>query len=276
MRVAIDAGHGSNTAGKRTPDGYREHYINVMAANACAGYLQKRGIEVVKTGWDDEDATDDPDIGLTTRQKQVRTSKCDLSVSFHANASGDGKGYNSAAGVETFFHIIGARSKDSQKLAALVQKHLVKGTPQRDRGTKPGNLAMCNALAMETKASVLCEIGFMTNREEALLMMSEAFCREQGQDAARGVLEYLGIQDTPETSEKPEPVPKEIKVRINIDDLNIRKGPGTDYPKTGRYTGRGVFTIIEKIEAGKGSKAGWGKLKSGAGWISMDFCEIYK
>lgn len=27
--IAIDAGHGSNTAGKRTPDGYREHWINV-------------------------------------------------------------------------------------------------------------------------------------------------------------------------------------------------------------------------------------------------------
>ena len=31
-KIAIDAGHGSQTAGKRTPDGYREHWINVKTA----------------------------------------------------------------------------------------------------------------------------------------------------------------------------------------------------------------------------------------------------
>lgn len=60
------------------------------------------------------------------------------------------------------------------------------------------------------------------------------------------------------------------KVRINITNLNIRKGPGTDYPKTGKATGVGVFTIVEE-SAGIGSKKGWGKLKSGAGWISLDY-----
>jgi hypothetical protein len=59
-------------------------------------------------------------------------------------------------------------------------------------------------------------------------------------------------------------------VKVDITDLNIRKGPGTNYPKTGYYTGRGVFTVVE-IQNGKGSTAGWGKLKSGAGWISLDY-----
>lgn len=59
-------------------------------------------------------------------------------------------------------------------------------------------------------------------------------------------------------------------VRVNIFDLNIRKGPGTDYARTGRYTGKGVFTIVE-VKSGKGSTAGWGRLKSGAGWISLDY-----
>ena len=48
-------------------------------------------------------------------------------------------------------------------------------------------------------------------------------------------------------------------VRVAIDDLNIRKGPGTDYQKTGKYTGKGTFTIVED-RAGKGSKKGWGRL----------------
>lgn len=50
---------------------------------------------------------------------------------------------------------------------------------------------------------------------------------------------------------------------MSINDLNIRKGPGTNYGKTGYYTGKGVFTIVAE-SAGAGSVKGWGKLKSGA------------
>ena len=59
-------------------------------------------------------------------------------------------------------------------------------------------------------------------------------------------------------------------VKVSISDLNIRKGPGTDYAKTGKFTGKGVFTILE-VQSGQGSSAGWGRLKSGAGWISLDY-----
>lgn len=58
-------------------------------------------------------------------------------------------------------------------------------------------------------------------------------------------------------------------VKVTIDDLNIRKGPGTNYAKTGLYTGKGSFTIVEESN-GKGARK-WGKLKSGLGWISLDY-----
>lgn len=61
------------------------------------------------------------------------------------------------------------------------------------------------------------------------------------------------------------------KVRIDIDDLNVRTGAGTGYAKTGECTGRGVFTITE-IKEGAGSTSGWGKLKSGEGWVALDYC----
>lgn len=64
----------------------------------------------------------------------------------------------------------------------------------------------------------------------------------------------------------------EFKVKVEISNLNIRKGPGTDYAKTGKYTGKGTFTIVQ-TKSGKGSDKGWGKLKSGAGWISLDFAK---
>lgn len=63
---------------------------------------------------------------------------------------------------------------------------------------------------------------------------------------------------------------KPYKVRVEITDLNIRKGPGTNYAKTGKYTGKGTFTIVEE-RIGQGSTKGWGKLKSKAGWIALDY-----
>ena len=57
-------------------------------------------------------------------------------------------------------------------------------------------------------------------------------------------------------------------VRVSIPDLNIRRGPGTDFTKTGKFTGVGIFTIVEE-------KDGWGLLKAYAekrdGWISLAF-----
>ncbi len=56
------------------------------------------------------------------------------------------------------------------------------------------------------------------------------------------------------------------RVRVNIPDLNIRTGSGLSCSRTGQFTGCGVFTIVEE-------KNGWGKLKSGAGWIKLSFTE---
>lgn len=53
------------------------------------------------------------------------------------------------------------------------------------------------------------------------------------------------------------------KVQIDIANLNIRKGPGTNYDKTGQFTGKGIFTIVQEAK-GEGATR-WGKLKSGAG-----------
>ena len=58
-------------------------------------------------------------------------------------------------------------------------------------------------------------------------------------------------------------------VKVSISDLNIRKGPGTDYDRV-QFIPIGVYTIME-VRSGRGSSARWGRLKSGIGWISLDF-----
>lgn len=192
-KVAIDAGHGSNTAGKRTPDGYREHWINVKCANYFNEAMKRCGIETLKVAWNDTNATDDADIPLSTRQKQIKDAKCDISVSWHANAFGNGKSYNNSQGIETLIHNNSSKVKDSGSLAAKVQNNLIKGTKQKNRGVKTQSLAMCNCPAMGTKASILIEIGFMTNEYEAGLIKSDSFCLECAEEAAQGVCEYLGV-----------------------------------------------------------------------------------
>ena len=192
-KVAVDAGHGSQTAGKRTPDGYREHTINVKCAYYFDIAMKRCGIQTLRVAWNDTNSTDDPDVPLTTRQNQIRNAKCDISVSWHANAYGNGATYNSAEGIETLIHSNTARINDSYNLAVKVQNQLTNGTSQKNRGVKSANLAMCNCATMGTRASILIEVGFMTNLYEANLMKTDAFCLECAEEAAKGVCEYLGV-----------------------------------------------------------------------------------
>lgn len=62
-------------------------------------------------------------------------------------------------------------------------------------------------------------------------------------------------------------LPYLVKVTANV--LNIRKGPGTNYGAAGQIRDRGVYTIVAESTGTGASK--WGKLKSGAGWISLDY-----
>lgn len=59
------------------------------------------------------------------------------------------------------------------------------------------------------------------------------------------------------------------RVRTTADVLNIRKGPGTNYGVASQIKGKGIYTIVAEA-AGPGATK-WGKLKSGAGWISLDY-----
>lgn len=51
-------------------------------------------------------------------------------------------------------------------------------------------------------------------------------------------------------------------VKVAVDGLNVRSGPGTGYRINTQITKNQVYTIVDE-------KNGWGKLKSGAGWIAL-------
>ena len=90
--------------------------------------------------------------------------------------------------------------------------------------------------------------------------------------AVKAAMNGGGVTTTPSTQKPAEATTGATMtpylVRVKITNLNIRKGPGTNYGATG-YIQPGIYTIVAE-STGKGA-AKWGKLKSGAGWISLDY-----
>ena len=57
-------------------------------------------------------------------------------------------------------------------------------------------------------------------------------------------------------------------VKVTATDLNIGSGPGINYGRKG-FIAPGVYTIVAEADGPGATK--WGKLKSGVGWISLDY-----
>lgn len=82
--------------------------------------------------------------------------------------------------------------------------------------------------------------------------------------AVTGVVNKKYIVGNKEEDKKEEFKPYVVKVTVDV--LNIRAGAGTNYALKGTITDHGAYTIVEE-------KNGYGKLRSGAGWIYLDYTE---
>lgn len=168
--IAIDDGHGMETAGKRTPvfpDGtvMRENEFN----NAVAVYLEKElkncGFETIRV------SPENTDTPLETRVQRANNAKADCYISIHANAYGTE--WNEACGIETWVFEGAKNGGDTCQLAEALQSSLVKKTGAKNRGVKTsGALYVLNATKMP---AALVECGFMTNLKEAELLKDENY-----------------------------------------------------------------------------------------------------
>ena len=61
-------------------------------------------------------------------------------------------------------------------------------------------------------------------------------------------------------------MPSTFKVRVNATELNYRAGAGIQYKINGTVKRGEVYTIVE-------TNGSWGKLKSGAGWMNLKYCD---
>jgi N-acetylmuramoyl-L-alanine amidase len=177
----LDNGHGSLTAGKRSPvfdngNGETQFFeyefnrdivariIKALKAQGVAYYNVVPEVEI--------------DNFLQGRVDRANTKRSDLPkifVSVHANAGPAASSRDwvadSIQGIETwFFH----GSKRGQKLAAIFQRHLVEETGLKNRHLKSRPDRQFYVLRKTAMPAVLTENGFYNNREEVKLLMSDS------------------------------------------------------------------------------------------------------
>lgn len=192
--IAIDAGHGPNTAGKRTPyiaslgRTIKEFEFNNPTAKYLNEELKRCGFRTLVTYSEREDTP------LRTRTNRANNAKADLFISIHFNAYKGVFNPNGPSGFSAHVYLGNSKTKSGQ-FARIALKHLAKGTPQKNRGIVEQNLHVVRETKMP---AVLFECGFMDHPTEALLMINKSFQKEVACELAQAVCEFYGIKYVPE------------------------------------------------------------------------------
>ena len=197
--IAVDSGHGMETAGKRTPaipeewfgkkknEVIHEKEFNKPAAEYLIAALKRCGFDTINVS----PGTDD--VPLTDRYTAANNAKADIFVSKHYNAATGAWG--SANGIETIISQY-ATSK-TQKLAELVQAELVQTHARANRGVKTDikqsriNIAVLRNANMP---AILTESGFMDNLAEAKTMLDPDFQKADAEATCRGICKYFEVE----------------------------------------------------------------------------------
>lgn len=189
MKIAIDAGHGYETPGKRTVDGMKEYEFNRAVAGEMKKLLEKyEGVTVLFTH------SDQRDVPLNERTTKANKEKVDVFISIHANAHGNGNQWTSAEGIETYVYT--TKPKTATRLAQMVQNELISSTKRKDRGVKTANFHVLKATSM---TAILCECGFMTNKEEAVLLQTSSYRLTCAKAIVDAIVKYYQLTKTKST-----------------------------------------------------------------------------
>jgi len=207
--IYVDDGHGIGTAGKRTPklpDGtvILENQFNRPTSELFYKLAEELGFRILRTSPEIEDTplttrtnrANEDFKKLQTKYPKIEKSKLALYISFHYNAY-DGVFSEKNGGIETLYY---PASMEGRKLANLIQKELIQGTKQYDRGIKPrGDL---HILRESDMVAVVIEAGFMDKFEEALLMLQPEFQLEVATETLKAICKYYGVEYIPDELKK--------------------------------------------------------------------------
>lgn len=171
MKILVDNGHGSNTPGKRSPDGRLLEYAYAREiAERVVRELRKRGLDAERI------VREEIDVPLSERCNRANEYKANeaILVSIHCNAAGIGKTWMSAKGWSAFVSL--NASDKSKKLANCLARQAAANKlyvryQRPDAGYWQQDLAICR----DTKCpAVLTENLFQDNKEDVDFLLSEA------------------------------------------------------------------------------------------------------
>lgn len=183
----------------------------------------------------------------------VENSGCfDLAIQLHLNA------FNSRAyGCEAY-----AYNDKGLEIANAICAKL--DTVWHNRG---GQIKKGLYWTRKTKATAVLVESFFCDNAEDYRKARDIGMSAHAKLIAEGIIGE-NISGGVETPEEPNGDGSNL-VKVSITNLNIRKGPGTNYGVSGTCP-VGTYTIVETKTAGGYT---WGRLKSGAGWIALEYAK---
>lgn len=190
--IAANDEHGLNppTAGKRTPvlpyinRSFYENEFNRAAKYEFIFACLRCGFNVFDVHPEVQD------VSVSTRVVRTNRARPALIVTFAYNASGSGTTFNSAQGIEVYYSPYNSFANQSRNLSNDVYNALLEKTKRPGRFV--GTLSV-GILSNVNCPSTLIEAGFMTNFQEAKLMLNPIFVNNVGEGACKGVCEYLNV-----------------------------------------------------------------------------------
>ncbi|MBC5637846.1 LysM peptidoglycan-binding domain-containing protein [Ornithinibacillus sp. BX22] len=182
-KIALDAGHGMNTPGKRTPDGEREWYFNNKVVVAATRYLNEYENAIIIRL---DDPTGNTDVSLTARTNKANSEGADILVSYHHNAN-TGQ-WGTWTGTETY-HYPG--SSTGLALARKIHPAIVGAMGLRDRGIKSENFHM---LRESNMPAILIEGGFMDSTIDIVKMRDDIVMDRTGKALADAIASHFGLR----------------------------------------------------------------------------------
>ena len=271
-KVAIDAGHGLKTSGKRClkkldPKETREWTLNNRVANYVQNYLSIQGIDHIRV----DDTTGKTDVSLSARCKKANNWNADLYVSIHHNAGISG----GTGGGVICFKMKGVNASKSIALRNNIYDCVIAETGLKGNRSSPKTEADFQVLRDTKMDACLIECGYMDSANDIKQILTDSFAKKCARGISKGITKTLGKtwkNEQSSSSSQPESTNFLIKVsNVSKDDvLYIREKPDASSKKKGyiEYNDPRKYTIIETKKVGSET---WGKLKSEIGWINLRY-----
>jgi N-acetylmuramoyl-L-alanine amidase len=180
--VVLDAGHGGWDPGMVRGD-VEEKHINLAITQKLQTFLEQGGATVFITRLDDSELAKNKKGDMHARRLIANTSHADIFVSIHQNAFAS----SSVHGAQVFYF---NESDNSQKLATSVQNNLRDFVDPSNK-FKPKANDNYFVLKQTAMPAVLVECGFLTNYNEKVKLLSDAYQEKIAWAIYMGIVDYF-------------------------------------------------------------------------------------